>query len=97
MSLLPVFSLVPTQIPVGLAAVVVLDGAPHGSVTLEGERHRQVDGDAEDDLVKLVEEVAEGVLVDLAELIAVLPEIRSSQLGLTQLNVKVFVKAFIVS
>ena len=85
MSLLPVFSLVPIQIPVGLAAVVVLDGAPHGSVTLEGERHRQVDGDAEDDLVKLVEEVAEGVLVDLAELVAVLPEIRSlSQcLGLT--------------
>ena len=76
---------------------MVLDGAPHGSVTLEGERHRQVDGDAEDDLVKLVEEVAEGVLVDLAELIAVLPEIRRSQLlGLTQLNVKVFVKAFIV-
>ena len=62
------------NIPVCLAAVVVLDGAPDGPVPLEGERDRQVDGDAEDDLVKLVEEVAEGVLVDLVELVVVLPE-----------------------
>ena len=68
-------SLIPFQIPVGLAAVVVLDGAPHGSVSLEGERHRQVDGDAEDDLVKLVEEVTECELVDLVEFAVVLPEI----------------------
>ena len=62
---------------------MVLDGAPHGSVSLEGERHCQVDGDAEDDLVKLVKEAAERVLVNLAELVAVLPEIRRTQfLGL---------------
>ena len=64
---------------------MVLDGAPDGAVPLEGERHRQVDGDAEDDLVELVQEVAERVLVGLAELVAVLPEIERA-IGFIQLK-----------
>ena len=60
---------------------MVLHGAPDGPVPLEGERHRQVDGDAEDDLVKLVEEVPEGVLVELVELVVVLPEIYVERVG----------------
>ena len=64
---------------------MVLDGAPDGTVPLEGERHRQVDGDAEDDLVELVQEVAERVLVGLAELVAVLPEIERA-IGFIQLK-----------
>ena len=50
-----------------LAAVVVLDGPPDGAVALEGEGDGGVDGAAEDEVVELVEEVAEGELVGLVE------------------------------
>ena len=54
-----------------LHPVVVLHRPPDGPIPLQGEGDGHVDGAAEDKVVELVEEVAEGVLVVLAE--AVVP------------------------
>ena len=51
---------------------MVFDGPPDGPVPLQCECKGDVDRAAEDKVVKLVEEVAEGVLVRLVEL-AVVP------------------------
>ncbi len=50
-----------------LALVVVLHRAPDGAVPLQGQSQGGVDGAAEDEVVQLVEEAAEGVLVRLGE------------------------------
>ena len=48
-----------------LALVVVLDGTPDRTVPLQRQRHRDVDGAAEDEVVHGVQTVSESVFVKL--------------------------------
>ena len=48
-----------------LALVVVLDGTPDRAVPLQRQRHRYVDGTAEDEVVHWVQAVSESVFVKL--------------------------------
>ena len=50
---------------------MVLNRSPDCPVTLKGEGQSDIDGAAEDEVVKLVQEVAERVLVGLVELAVV--------------------------
>jgi hypothetical protein len=53
---------------------VVLDRPPDGPVPLQGQRDRDVDGAAEDEVVKRIEAVTESIFVNL-KLIQFLEEI----------------------
>ena len=52
---------------------MVFYGPPDCLKTLQRETQRRVDGTAEDEIVKLVEEVSEGVLLELAR-VCVFPQ-----------------------